>query len=66
MFCFYLEKRKRLAQFHVIHAKDCDLLPDTEGREKLGYFESFEKLTIYAEMKYGNIKLCSHCCNVEK
>lgn len=63
VFCFYIEKKARLKEFHVIHVKTCDLLPEEEGRNNLGFFDNFDAVVKAGEDKFTNVKLCKHCCN---
>ena len=62
-FCFYVEKKARMGNYHVIHSKPCDLMPEKSSRFKLGFFESFEEVIKEGEKQFGEVRLCSFCCD---
>ncbi|CAM4082656.1 hypothetical protein [Gillisia hiemivivida] len=58
---FYIEKKARLNEIHIIHINTCDLLPDEEGRKKLGFFGNLSDLLKAGEEKFEHVKLCKYC-----
>lgn len=59
--CFYIEKKARLNEIHIIHINTCDLLPEEEGRKKLGFFDDFPDVLKAGEEKFDHVKLCKYC-----
>ncbi len=62
--CFYIEKKARLNNIHIIHINTCDLLPEEEGRKELGCFDNFFDVLEAGEEKFDHVKLCKYCCDI--
>ncbi|MDT0675413.1 hypothetical protein [Autumnicola musiva] len=60
--CFYIAKKIRINNLHVIHTEFCELLPEERERIKLGHFEHIEKALIAGQEKFKYVRLCKHCC----
>lgn len=65
VFSFYIEKKSRLNNLHIIHQKECELLPQMEGRVQLGFLENFDDAINKGKTLYEAVKLCSYCCSSE-
>lgn len=62
---FYIEKRKTLQLYHIVHQGDCNLLPHTSGRLYLGKFTDLEEMIEVTRNPISEIQQCQLCLKTE-
>ena len=62
---FYIEKRKTLQLYHIVHQGDCNLLPHTSGRLYLGKFTDLEEMIEVTRNPISEIQQCQLCLKAE-
>ncbi|WP_373055788.1 hypothetical protein [Zunongwangia sp. H14] len=63
-FCFFIGKKSRINNSHVIHAEFCELLPEETGRIKLGHFQEIGEVITAGKEKFEHVEVCKHCCSI--
>ncbi|MDT0641256.1 hypothetical protein RM553_00295 [Zunongwangia sp. F363] len=63
MFCFFIAKKSRINNRHVIHTHFCELLPEENGRLELGYFDDIESAITAGKKRFSRVEVCKYCCN---
>lgn len=58
---FYIEKRKTLQVYHIVHRGDCPLLPLATGRSYLGEFSNFKDMLEFTGNSIGEVQKCQLC-----
>ncbi|TVZ25864.1 hypothetical protein JM83_0803 [Gillisia sp. Hel_I_86] len=61
MFRFYVEKKARLNDTHIVHRVNCELLPDISGRIEIGVFIEPDLAEFKARELFPLVKLCKYC-----
>jgi hypothetical protein len=58
---YYVRKEPKDDGRHIVHAEDCQFLPNEEGRKALGDYASCETAMRHAREEYGNVDGCHTC-----
>lgn len=58
---FFIEKRKTLQLYHIVHQGDCPLLPHSSGRSYLGDFSEFKDMLEFTGNSIGEVQKCQLC-----
>lgn len=58
---FFIEKRKTLQLYHIVHQGECPLLPHSTRRSYLGEFPEFKDMLEFTEISIGEVRKCQLC-----
>ncbi len=58
---FYIENRKTLQLYYIVHQGNCPLLPQNSGRSLLGEFSDFEEMLEVTGKGKSEVQKCQVC-----
>jgi hypothetical protein len=58
---FYVERKARLNNTHIVHMDTCELLPNKDGRIEIGVFLKSDRAEVKAKELFLLVKLCKYC-----